>query len=154
MCSTGHLGWGCWIHDLIKQKVTKNCLHNFTDFVHLLWLFLCVFLSRKIQTTKLFHIAMLPLPSARAQSNWAYEFPDRTGPDTQVLPDQTYISKHFTYQVWVHTCKNLIPMLVTRAMANSSKNHALLMCRIRKMGWNLFSSLDIRENPLFVLFPA
>ena len=29
-----------------------------------------------------------------------------------------------------HTCKNLIPMVVTRAMANSSKNHALLMCRI------------------------
>ena len=30
----------------------------------------------------------------------------------------------------IHTCKNLIPMVVTRAMANSSKNHALLMCRI------------------------
>ena len=29
-----------------------------------------------------------------------------------------------------HTCKNLIPMGVTRATANSSKNHALLMCRI------------------------
>ena len=29
-----------------------------------------------------------------------------------------------------HTCKNLIPMVVTRAMANSSKNHAFLMCRI------------------------
>ena len=54
----------------------------------------------------------------------------------------------------IHTCKNLIPMVVTRAMANSSKNHALLMCRIWKMGWNLFSSLDIRENSLFVLFPA
>ena len=54
----------------------------------------------------------------------------------------------------VHTCKNLIPMVVTSAMAHSSKNHALLMCRIWKMGWNLFSSLDIRENPLFVLFPA
>ena len=53
-----------------------------------------------------------------------------------------------------HTCKNLIPMVVKRAMANSSKNHALLMCRILKMGWNFFSSLDIRENPLFVLFPA
>ena len=26
----------------------------------------------------------------------------------------------------MHTCKNLIPMVVTRAMANSSKNHALL----------------------------
>ena len=24
-----------------------------------------------------------------------------------------------------HTCKNLIPMVVTRVMANSSKNHAL-----------------------------
>ena len=55
--------------------------------------------------------------------------------------------------VLIHTCKNLIPMVVTRAMANCSKNHALLMCRIWKMGWNLFSSLDIRENPLFVLFP-
>ena len=53
-----------------------------------------------------------------------------------------------------HTCKNLIPMVVTRAMANSSKNHALLMCRTWKMGWNFFSSLDITENPLFVLFPA
>ena len=46
-----------------------------------------------------------------------------------------------------HTCKNLIPMVVTRAMANSRKNYALLMCRIWKMGWNLFSSLDIRKNP-------
>ena len=53
-----------------------------------------------------------------------------------------------------HTCKNLIPMVVTRAMGNSSKNHALLMCRIWKMGWKIFSSLDFRENPLFVLFPA
>ena len=34
-------------------------------------------------------------------------------------------------------------MLVTRAMANSSKNHTFLMCRIWKMGRNLFSSLDI-----------
>ena len=42
----------------------------------------------------------------------------------------------------------------SRAMASFSKNHPLLMCRIWKMGWNLFSSLDIRENPLFVLFPA
>ena len=25
-----------------------------------------------------------------------------------------------------HTCKNLIPMIVTRAMANSSKNHAII----------------------------
>ena len=33
-----------------------------------------------------------------------------------------------------HTCKNLIPMVVTRAMANFSKNHALLMSRIWKMG--------------------
>ena len=43
--------------------------------------------------------------------------------------------------VWLvfksHTCKNLIPMVVTRTMANSIKNHALLMCRIWKMGWNL-----------------
>ena len=28
-----------------------------------------------------------------------------------------------------HTCKNLIPMVVTRAMANSSKNHALKNCQ-------------------------
>ena len=37
-------------------------------------------------------------------------------------------------------------MLVTRAMSNSSKNYAFLMCWIWKMGWNLFSSLDIRDN--------
>ena len=55
---------------------------------------------------------------------------------------------------YTHTCKNLSPMVVTRAIANSSKNHALLMCRIWKMGWKIFSSLDFRENPLFVLFPA
>ena len=35
-----------------------------------------------------------------------------------------------TFGYSTHTCKNLIPMVVTRAMANSSKNHALLMCRI------------------------
>ena len=58
--------------------------------------------------------------------------------------------------LWIsrHTCKNLSPMVVTRAMANSIKNHALLLCRIWKMGWKFFSSLDFRENPLFVLFPA
>ena len=37
-------------------------------------------------------------------------------------------------------------MVVTRAMSNSSKNYAFLMCWIWKMGWNLFSSLDIRDN--------
>ena len=41
---------------------------------------------------------------------------------------QINISLKFIYSE--HTCKNLIPMVVTRAMANSSKNHALLMCRI------------------------
>ena len=45
-----------------------------------------------------------------------------------------------------HTSTNLISMLVTRAISNSSKNHAFLMCRIWKMGRNLFSSLDIRDN--------
>ena len=35
-------------------------------------------------------------------------------------------------------------MLVTRARANSSKNHTLLMRRIGKMGRNLFSSLDFK----------
>ena len=33
-----------------------------------------------------------------------------------------------------------------RARANSSKNHTLLMCKTWKMGRNLFSSLDIRDN--------
>ena len=37
-------------------------------------------------------------------------------------------------------------MVVTRAMSNSSKNYAFLICWIWKMGWNLFSSLDIRDN--------
>ena len=46
----------------------------------------------------------------------------------------------------LHTSTNFITMLVTRARANSSKNHTLLMCRIWKMGRNLFSSLDIRDN--------
>ena len=45
-----------------------------------------------------------------------------------------------------HTGANFITMLVTRARANSSKNNTLLMCRIWKMGRNLFSSLDIRDN--------
>ena len=46
----------------------------------------------------------------------------------------------------IHTCANLISKVVTRAMSNSSKNYAFLMCWIWKMGWNLFSSLDIRDN--------
>ena len=46
----------------------------------------------------------------------------------------------------IHTDANVISMLVTRAMSNSSKNHTFLMCRIWKMGRNLFSSLDIRDN--------
>ena len=45
-----------------------------------------------------------------------------------------------------HTCANLLSMVVTRAMSSSSKNHAFLNCWIWKMGWNLFSSLDIRDN--------
>ena len=69
------------------------------------------------------------------------------------------LNRRLVYCSWfygnrTHTSKNIIPIVITRAMANSSKNHALLMSRIWKMGWNLFSSLDIRENPLFVLFPA
>ena len=47
----------------------------------------------------------------------------------------------------IHTCTNLISMVVTRAMSNSSKTYAFLICWIWKMGWNLFSSLDIRKNP-------
>ena len=43
----------------------------------------------------------------RARPDWAYEFPDRTGPDTQICRTspagldwiRTYIFKHFTYQV-------------------------------------------------------
>ena len=45
-----------------------------------------------------------------------------------------------------HTGANFITMLVTRARANSSKNHTLLMCTIWKMGRNLFSSLAIKDN--------
>ena len=44
------------------------------------------------------------------------------------------ISAIGTFDLTAHTFKNLIPMVVTRAMANSSKNHALLMCRSWKMG--------------------
>ena len=47
--------------------------------------------------------------SNRARPDWAYEFPDQTGPDTQIFwtgpagPNwiQSYIFKHFTYQVQV-----------------------------------------------------
>ena len=48
--------------------------------------------------------------------------------------------------IWDHTSANFITMLVTRAIASFSKNHTLLMCRIWKMGRNLVSSLDIRDN--------
>ena len=38
----------------------------------------------------------------RAEPDWAYEFPDRTGPDTQICrtgpAGLTYTFKHFTYQ--------------------------------------------------------
>jgi hypothetical protein len=37
----------------------------------------------------------------RAQPDWAYEFPPRTGPDTQICWTGPVIFKHFTYQVWV-----------------------------------------------------
>ena len=64
----------------------------------------------------------------------------------------TFSAKHSTWiiplfiSIVTHTGANFITMLVTRARANSSKNHTLLMCRIWKMGRNLFSSLDIRDN--------
>ena len=42
---------------------------------------------------------------------------------------QTYIEvQSVGIQVSTHTCANLISMVVTRAMSNSSKNYALLMC--------------------------
>ena len=45
--------------------------------------------------------------NSRAQLDWVYEFPDQTGPDTQICrtgpagPNwiQTYIFKHFTKQI-------------------------------------------------------
>ena len=45
-----------------------------------------------------------------------------------------------------HTSANFITLLVKRASSNFSKNHTLFMYRIWKMGRNLFSSLDIRNN--------
>ena len=51
-----------------------------------------------------------------------------------------------------HTCKNLIPMVVTRAMANSSKNHVLLMCRIWKMGWIFFHHWTSEKIPFLYFF--
>jgi hypothetical protein len=59
----------------------------------------------------------------RARPDWAYEFPDRTGLDTQICrtgpagPDwiRTYTFQHFTYQlqviyshIWCHKLLNLI----------------------------------------------
>ena len=38
----------------------------------------------------------------------------------------------------INTGTNFLTMLVTRARANSSKNHRLLLCRIWKMGRHLF----------------
>ncbi len=55
-------------------------------------------------------------------------------------------SLDFVYSKGYHPSANFILMVVTRAISNSSKNHAFLMCRIWKMGRNLFSSLDIRDN--------
>ena len=43
-------------------------------------------------------------------------------------------------------------MVVTRAMANSSKNHALLMCRIWKMSWNFFHHWISEKIPFLYFF--
>ena len=60
---------------------------------------------------------------SRAQPDWAYEFPDRTGPDTQICrtgttePERTYISNHFTYQVHIinsHKIRSLDTNLVSK----------------------------------------
>ena len=53
-----------------------------------------------LQNTDFFFI----LHSIRARPDWAYEFPDRTGPDTQICRTgpagldsiRTYIFEHFT----------------------------------------------------------
>ena len=61
----------------------------------------------------------------RAQPDLAYQFSDRTGPDTQICktgpagPDwiRTYIFKHSTYQVWVinsHKIRSLDTNLVSK----------------------------------------
>ena len=65
-------------------------------------------------------------------SDWAYEFPDRIGPDTQICwtgparPDwiQTSIFKHFTYDVGVinsHKIKSLDTNLVSKNFLKKKK---------------------------------
>ena len=43
-------------------------------------------------------------------------------------------------------------MVVTRAIANFSKNHALLMCRIWKMGWIFFHHWTSEKIPFLYFF--
>ena len=75
-----------------------------------------------------FQIKGNPIPlslRSRARPDWAYEFPDRTGPDTLICrtspagPDwiRTYIFKHFTYQLQVitsHKIRSLNTNLVSK----------------------------------------
>ena len=62
---------------------------------------------------------------SRAWPDWAYEFPDQTGPDTQIYwtgpaqPDwiRTYVFKHFTYQERVinsHQIRSMDTNLVSK----------------------------------------
>ena len=80
----------------------------------------------------------------RAQPDWAYEFPDRTGPDTQICrtgpagPDwiRTCIFKHFTYQVWVinsHKIRSLDIHLVSKVNKKNLKNFFFLFLKVLKV---------------------
>ena len=71
-------------------------------------------------------------PLDRAQPDWAYDFPDRTGPDTQICQKgpaaqdwiRTYIFIHFTYQVRVinsHKIRSLDTNLVSKVNNNNNK---------------------------------
>ena len=95
--------------NLLKPKLGYKWFSGFRGI--LLILMIWIYANMMVIPIYLEHITVTPmhrtiqrnLPKYRARPDWAYEFPDRTGPDTQICrtgpagPDwiQTYISNIF-----------------------------------------------------------
>ena len=94
----------CAIRKPLKKRTCRQS--PFTKFM-----LLALFFKSESESTICSDLGRLGSLEFRAQPDWAYEFPDRTGPDTQICqtgpagPDwiRTYISKHLSYQLQVIT---------------------------------------------------
>ena len=115
----------------VKQEFEKFCAYCLRFSEYLPIVFILGFFVSTIVSRWWDQFCSLPNPEQIAMKVVNF-LPAKVIHTVYILTQQD-LSLVFSYSLCFgtfHTCKNLIPMVVTRAMANSSKNHALLMCRI------------------------